>query len=255
MLVALVFAMAWACSVVNAQPQPNPQPPVVTNFVVMVTNVVVTNVMTTNTVVTVTNAVLTNSLALNPVVRVLPEWELETWKIILDKFIMGVGFFVLGWWATKRLEEHKSKVVFTTELNKTRLEKLAVVWGMLYECKNTAIEILECARKSDLSNGKYPTEMTQLLNNAEAANEKAENAIKQNSFWLGRKQTENVEKFRKKMAECWVGLSEYKTLDNFEAEISGLEQGIEDIHEQLLRGDLQSVSASRKSWFSWLRRS
>jgi hypothetical protein len=66
-LLAAIFVMVpmlLGCFAATNEPQLVQQSPVITNFVIVVTNVVVTNVVATNMVVTVTNAVLTNSLAL-----------------------------------------------------------------------------------------------------------------------------------------------------------------------------------------------
>ncbi|HXF40764.1 MAG TPA: hypothetical protein VN687_13700 [Blastocatellia bacterium] len=62
----------------------------------------------------------------------------ELIKIIVDKLFLAAVLAVFGFFLNRLLERFRSRLSFSTELNKIRVSKIAELWEKLYEFEQSA---------------------------------------------------------------------------------------------------------------------
>lgn len=153
-------------------------------------------------------------------------------KIVVDKLLIGLIVLVAGSYATNVVDKLKSERNFSTELNKTRVEKIGQVWEKLnlYEAQREAdTSKLEALRAAVLEAGKDLLDLGELVVSPEAKatppqtkpinrNQNADaqaaaeprinfmrasddlyvdlkHTLNQNRFWLGEESYSEIEKY------------------------------------------------------------
>src|ERR1044072_1772751 len=62
----------------------------------------------------------------------LTPYKKELYKIVFEKFLIALILVIVGFFATRLVEEFKSKQSFHAELNKVRIQKIGELWEKVY---------------------------------------------------------------------------------------------------------------------------
>jgi hypothetical protein len=183
-----------------------------------------------------------------------PSWKLETWKILLDKGLLTLVFVVFGAWASRNLEIFKSEQAFSTELNKLRVEKVAQVWKALYDYENGVLKAVKIWNRRETTHlPKHTEQLIDAIKDVKEVRESTQQIIQENKFWLGKDLSRNVNVFLKPIEEVIQAFSKSQTPPvDFKIKMDACRQTIENIHEQLLRGQVNRQP--RKHWWLFWRR-
>jgi hypothetical protein len=230
---------------------------VTTNFTITNVNLVVTNVVITNLNEVFATIVTTNASETKGQKQTLDSvFWFETYKVVLDKGFLAILLLAAGWWINRQverfksqlnkdLERFKSQVAFTEELNKTRLQQIAEVWGALHHYRDVGLEIVAYwTEHEDKKQSIFLAEMGNMLGLARKEREHVADLINNNVFWLGRKQTTRATQF---LCKIDAGLkcieNEKPAPADFEKELQGLSAVIHEIHKQISKGELDDADS------------
>lgn len=140
----------------------------------------------------------------------------ELIKIAVDKLLFGAIILMLGFFTTNLIEKYKTSLSFTSELNKTRVAKVAEVWEKVFAYQEE-LERIEpyVPMRPPVRNAKFEDGVKGLEKQSEINNEIEQAQIKEaqnrrkevveiankNRFWIGEEDYGKIMEYTRTMQE------------------------------------------------------
>lgn len=142
----------------------------------------------------------------------------ELVKIAVDKLLFGAIILMLGFFTSSLIEQYKNSLSFTTELNKTRVSKVAEVWEKVFAYQAELDKITPYLTNRPLQTAKFE-EGVEGLNKQSEINSEIEAARIQEA----KKRRDEVIEINNKN-RFWIGEDDYGKIMEYTKILQSLEK-------------------------------
>jgi hypothetical protein len=148
--------------------------------------------------------------------------EEELIKVVVDKLLLGTVLGVFGFYLNTLLERLRTRLSFSTELNKERVPRIAEVWQRLYEFEH-------CANPSSQPHVVNSSRVQQLF-------DELHELMEHNRFWIGERAFGRINSYKillKDLTDARAAQQASRVCE-LEAQLKGARQHVTDVREDLL---------------------
>jgi hypothetical protein len=142
-------------------------------------------------------------------------------KIIVDKLFLAIVVVAFGFYFSRLLERFRTRLSFSTELNKTRVSKIAEIWEKLYEFELLA----EMSKRTDPNNH---SRFEKLFSELHALMER-------NRFWIGDSAFKEINSYKVLLKNLTEACDE-AIAKSLREEVDKSKQNVTKVRDHLLEG-------------------
>lgn len=143
----------------------------------------------------------------------------ELIKILVEKLFLALILAAFGFYLNRLLEEFRSRLSFSTELNKVRVNKIADVWEKLYEFE-------QCAELSQTVGLGSRDRFQKLFDELHLL-------MQRNRFWIGEEAYDRINSYKVLLKNLTEVQDEAKAA-SLRAQVDGARQTVTDVRDRLL---------------------
>jgi hypothetical protein len=147
--------------------------------------------------------------------------------VTIDKLLFAVVLAVFAYYLNRLIERFRATLAFATELNKTRVVKIAAVWEKLYEFEHEA------------TTGTLPTSEKQAV--VQNLFGQLHELMHANRFWIGPRHFEQLNAYKVLLNDVVQARAagDAAKVAELERQVSDQGQSVSDIRDRLLAGELE----------------